>query len=260
MTLTTRMAVEDATVRIAGRDIFVGGEDELLREFEALLGRAEATLVMTPNVDQVIDLQSDTTYRAAFDSADLLMLDGMPLVFLARALGAKEAQRSTGADLLPWAASRSAEHGWVIAITGGLPEVVEAAVERLRSQHPGSNVVAVPFPMIARADDPAGVDVVAELRELRPDVTFVCLGSPKQELWFRAWRDQLPPGAYVGAGAAVDFAAGVVRRAPAFFQRLSLEWVWRLAQEPRRLAHRYLVKGPRFLGFIYRSLRKADTP
>jgi glycosyltransferase involved in cell wall biosynthesis len=96
---------------------------------------------------------------------------------------------------------------------------------------------------------------VARLRSLRPDIVFLCLGFPLQEAWWAHWRDRLPAAVYVGAGAAVDFAAGVRSRAPRAVQRLGMEWCWRLAQEPRRLAHRYLVRGPRFLVVAARSLR-----
>ena len=98
--------------------------------------------------------------------------------------------------------------------------------------------------------------MIAQLRDVAPDIVFVCLGAPKQELWYLQWRDQLPPAVYIGAGAAVDFAADRVRRAPKLVQRIGAEWVWRLAQEPRRLAGRYLGKGPAFLFVIGRSLAR----
>jgi N-acetylglucosaminyldiphosphoundecaprenol N-acetyl-beta-D-mannosaminyltransferase len=96
--------------------------------------------------------------------------------------------------------------------------------------------------------------VVEGIKNFAPDIVFLCLGAPKQESWFMEWRDLLPDGVYIGAGAAVDFAAGVSTRAPAQLQRLGMEWVWRLAQEPKRLAKRYLIKGPRFLVIAARSI------
>ncbi len=97
-------------------------------------------------------------------------------------------------------------------------------------------------------------DVNKTLRDRAAEVTFICLGSPKQELWFLENRHELPPGIYVGAGAAIDFAGGAKKRAPVLAQRIGMEWVWRLAQEPRRLARRYLVDGPKFIFVVVRSV------
>ncbi|MDN5573728.1 MAG: WecB/TagA/CpsF family glycosyltransferase, partial [Micrococcales bacterium] len=92
------------------------------------------------------------------------------------------------------------------------------------------------------------------LAQLDPSLVYLCLGSPKQEAWFEHWRRELPAAVYVGAGAAVDFAAGARRRAPRALQMIGGEWTWRLVQEPRRMAGRYLGRGPRFLGVIARSV------
>lgn len=107
---------------------------------------------------------------------------------------------------------------------------------------------------LSDVDDPASLEVVEALASLEPDLVFVCLGSPKQDVWVSRWRAKLPPAVYIGAGAAVDFVAGTKRRAPRALQRLGLEWAFRLAQEPRRLARRYLVRGPAFAMVAVRSL------
>lgn len=251
------MSVDESIVTIGGQRIYVGDTEGLKHEFAELLRTGQPSLVITPNVDQINDISSHRDYRAAFDGARLRLLDGMPLVILARLLGARDARRLTGADLLPWVAEQSASEGWVVAVTGGKDDVSQQAADRLRERYPGARIEAVPFPLVSGPSDPKGKEVVVNLKRIEPDITFICLGAPKQELWFTTWQHELPGGIYIGAGAAVDFAAGTVKRAPKALQKLSLEWAWRLFQEPRRLAHRYLVKGPRFLGFVYRSIRKA---
>ena len=105
-----------------------------------------------------------------------------------------------------------------------------------------------------RVDDPLSQEVIDRLAQLDPSLVYLCLGSPKQEAWFEHWRRELPAAVYVGAGAAVDFAAGARRRAPRALQMIGGEWTWRLVQEPRRMAGRYLGRGPRFLGVIARSV------
>ncbi|UDY24917.1 exopolysaccharide biosynthesis polyprenyl glycosylphosphotransferase [Nocardioides sp. Kera G14] len=235
--------------------LFGGDTTTLLAEIDNLLVRREPALVVTVNVDQILDLEREQKTLEVYDNADLLVMDGMPVVQLARMLGAGEVHRHTGADLLPLMAAESAERGWRVSVLGGADGVSRAAAEQLSTTYPGAQVRSVEFPLLSSVDDPASVAVIEELRAQQPDVVFVCLGAPKQELWVLAWRHELPPAVYVGAGAAVDFAAKTVSRAPRWVQRAGGEWLWRLFQEPRRLFGRYLVKGPRYVRVIARSMR-----
>lgn len=243
----------DGTVTLAGRELFLGGQAELLDHIGALAPSGEVHAVITPNVDQTLNLLSDTALRRAYDEASVRITDGFPLVKLGHALGARRLERLTGADLLPQAAAQAPARGWRIVVTGGADQVAAEAARHLREQF-GADVVAVPFPHIRTVEDPASLAVVDALVAAEPHLVFVCLGSPKQDTWVSHWRGKLPPAVYIGAGAAVDFVAGTKRRAPATVQRLGGEWVYRLAQEPRRLARRYLVRGPRFLAIALRSL------
>lgn len=257
------MAAERSDVRIvvdgagnpslADKELFQGDLEGLLDHLGSLLPATRPYALITPNVDQAITLREDADLRAAFDHADILIADGAPLVVLARSLGADRLHRLTGADLLPAAAARAARTGWRIVLTGGRSDITVKAAENLRQTY-GADVVAVPFPLVSGPDDPAGRDVVDALREVRADLVFVCLGSPKQDVWVDRWRDELPPAVYIGAGAAVDFAAGVRSRAPRLVQAVGAEWLYRLAQEPRRLARRYMLRGPLFLLIVLRSV------
>lgn len=241
-------------VLLAGQRLFTGSEDELVEQLGQLASSPRVCLVMTPNVDQTLDLGSSASLRDAFDHADLRTVDGMPLVLLARLLGARGAQRNTGADLLPVLASHSASRRWRIVVTGSSDVSSTTAIFRLQEQFPGAMISAIGFPRISDVSDPASEAVITQLHRIQPDFVFVCLGAPKQEAWVRRWREVLPPAVYIGAGAAVDFAAGEVSRAPRIVQTLSMEWVWRLVREPRRLFRRYLVKGPRFIEVVISSV------
>jgi N-acetylglucosaminyldiphosphoundecaprenol N-acetyl-beta-D-mannosaminyltransferase len=249
-------------VLLAGRPLFTGSEDELVERLGELVASRRVSLVMTPNVDQTLDLSSSLSLRDAFDNADLRTVDGMPLVLLARLLGARGAKRNTGADLLPVLASKSSARRWRIVVTGSSDGASTAAIYRLQERFPGAMISAIGFPRISDVGDIASEAVITQLRRIAPDFVFVCLGAPKQEAWVRRWRDELPPAVYIGAGAAVDFAAGEVSRAPRIVQALSMEWAWRLVREPRRLFRRYLVKGPRFIEVIISSLlnHTSDAP
>lgn len=241
---------------LAGRPLVTGTMADLLDHLEQTLPADAPLTAVTPNTDFAVLMGTDERMARAVHDADLLLADGAPIVWLARLLGARDLHRLTGADLLPETCARAARTGWRVVLTGGRDGVAELAAAHLREQS-GADVVAVPFPLLDGPEDPAGRTVVEALRDARPDVVFVCLGAPKQEAWVERWRDELPPALYVGAGAAVDFAAGLRSRAPRPLQAIGAEWLYRLAQEPTRLAGRYLVRGPMFLGVVGRSLALA---
>ncbi len=241
------------SVTLSGQELFLGGADDLVGAIDALLPAREVHTIITPNVDQTLNLRTDPALATAYDEASIRITDGFPLVVLGHRLGAHRLERLTGADLLPLAAEVAAQRGWRIALTGGGPGVAAHAAAVLRDRV-DADIVAVDFPRITSVDDPESLSVVEALAELEPDLVFVCLGSPKQDVWVSQWRAKLPPAVYIGAGAAVDFVAGTKKRAPVALQRLGLEWFYRLAQEPRRLAHRYLVRGPVFAVVAARSL------
>ncbi len=248
------MTVDAAATRIAGHSLFRGGTADLVRTVATLIDSPSSHLIVTPNVDQVLLAAQDPVAAQAFADASVLLADGAPLIGLARLLGDRDIQRHTGADLIQLATAEAATRGWRIAIVGGAPAVSRAAAECLRAEHPGADVRAIDTPELTDAEDPAGAAVVDSITRMRPHLVFLCLGFPLQERWWAHWGRLLPAALYVGAGAAVDFAAGAKARAPLAIQRCGLEWLWRLAQEPRRLAHRYLIRGPRFAATIVRSL------
>lgn len=245
-------------VTLAGRPLFVGDADALIARIDQLLPADEVYSIVTPNVDQTIGIEHDAALHVAYDEAEIRIADGTPLVLLARLLGAHGLQRLTGADLLPIAAQLSCRRGWRIVVTGGATSVSEKAAEELRERY-GADVVSIPFPKIAEVGDAESAQVIADLHEAKADIVFVCLGSPKQDVWVSHWREKLPPGVYVGAGAAVDFVAGTKRRAPVIVQKMGMEWFFRMAQEPRRLAGRYLVRGPHFLSVVARSFAERNS-
>ncbi|MBY6539468.1 WecB/TagA/CpsF family glycosyltransferase [Rhodococcus sp. BP-349] len=236
--------------------LFTDSSERLVATFADMLDSGRPRLVVTPNVDQVLRIGRDSHARHVFESAHLRVVDGMPLVALLRMLGCPTPQRNTGADLLPLLAGMSAARGWVIAIVGGGEGVAGRAAEALSQGNPGASVTAVDMPMLTSPDDPAGRAAVDALCAISPDFVFLCMGFPKQESWFLHWQELLPGGIYLGTGAAVDFAAGTVQRAPRILQRVGLEWAFRLAQEPRRLARRYLVEGPGFMGVVVASMHR----
>ena len=255
-TSDTCASVDSEGCRLFGIRVFGGRLADLYCAIENLLESGKPELIVTANVDHAVRLERDPGFREAYEKASVITLDGAPLVALFRLLGRREAVRIAGADLLPDIVEHSVETAWRVLIVGGAPGVSEAAVCRLRMLYPKAVLESVHFPDLLDVGDERSLSVIKNMVEFDPDVVFLCLGSPKQEMWFSHWVDLLPACVYVGAGAAVEFAAGR-SRAPKAVQRLGLEWVWRLCQDPKRLFRRYVVVDSRFLALAVVSLTRA---
>jgi N-acetylglucosaminyldiphosphoundecaprenol N-acetyl-beta-D-mannosaminyltransferase len=209
--------------------------------------------VFTPNVDHVVQAETDPALRAAYSRAELVVADGAPLVWLTRWMKRPVPQRITGVDLFNELCAECAHDGRRIFLLGGRPESTASAATRLRATHPGINVVGT----YSGTVDPTGADseLVATLNAAAPDVVGVFLGCPKQEVWVDRNRAVLPAAVYLCLGGTVDFVSGAAKRAPLIMRRAGLEWVYRLLLEPRRLWRRYLVQDIAFMRIAYRTLR-----
>ncbi len=228
---------------------FAGALDAIERLVEA--GRGGA--VFTPNVDHVVTAESNSAFREAYANASLSLVDGQPLVWASRLLGSPLPEKISGADLVDPLLARAGQHGWRVFLVGGAPGCAKAAAQRFAAAH-GVQVVGIEDGWIDLAEGPEGDALVARIQEAQPRLVLVALGAPKQELWIASRRQRIAPAVCLGVGAALDFAAGAVRRAPRWMQRAGLEWLYRLVQEPRRLARRYLWNDPRFLAVLLRTL------
>jgi N-acetylglucosaminyldiphosphoundecaprenol N-acetyl-beta-D-mannosaminyltransferase len=211
--------------------------------------------VYTPNVDHVVMARHDSRLRKAYERVDLSLADGMPLLWAARLLGQVLPEKISGSDLVLPLMERAAQEGWRVFILGGAPGVGAIAAERLAERFPRIIVAGTEAPRIDM-DAPAAsrAPVLDRIRAAKPDLVLVALGAPKQELWIAEAAVDLRPAVLLGIGAAVDFVAGTARRAPRWMSASGLEWLFRLAQEPRRMWRRYLVRDPEFLVIVLRDI------
>lgn len=204
-----------------------------------------ARYVCTPNVDYVVRSRRDAAFRAAIQAADLRVPDGMWIVYVSRIARRPLRETVTGRLLLPRLAAHCRDTGRPISLIGAGPGVAARAAERLKASIPGLVVRhAISPPMNFEIGGPRDEEIVAELASDPPAILFVALGAPKQELWMQRHAVELPASVMIGIGAGLDVVSGRVREAPAWMTRLGLEWLFRLVQEPRRLARRYLVDDP----------------
>jgi N-acetylglucosaminyldiphosphoundecaprenol N-acetyl-beta-D-mannosaminyltransferase len=226
---------------------------EALDSIELLVDAGRGGAVFTPNTDHLVTAEEDAELREAYAGADLALVDGMPVVWASRLLGTPLPERVSGADLTPLLLERAAGRGLRVYLLGGQPGVAAKAAERLRGR--GVAIAGTASPFIGLGAQPDEDEVVAQVRAARPDLVLVALGAPKQERFIHRRARQLAPAVCIGVGATLDFLAGTVRRAPRWMSRAGLEWLFRLIQEPRRLARRYLLNDPRFALIVWRTLQ-----
>ena len=203
--------------------------------------------IITPNIDILRQAQVNERVRAYLDDADLIVADGMPLVWASKLSGTPLPERVAGSSLI-WSLSEGlGRDGRSIFVIGGNPATPTAAdgatraAARLAAECPGLRVAGTLCPEYGfERDQAVYAEFRAAVREAKPDLVFVGLGFPKQEKVITGLRADLPDAWFIGCGAAVNFVAGDVDRAPRWMQRTGLEWAHRLGTEPRRLAGRYL--------------------
>ena len=220
---------------------------DYLEASRTILAMAESGGGMTcvATVHMVMEAWDDPAFRALVNDAELVTSDGVPLVWSLRALGERGASRVYGPTLLPFLCEQAARYDVPVGFYGGAPEVVAALTARLVQRYRGLSVAFTHCPPHRDGAPIVDEEIAAAIEESGARVLFVGLGCPKQERWMAAHREHLSC-ALVGVGAAFDFAAGAKAQAPAWLQRAGLEWLFRLASEPRRLWWRYARHNPRF--------------
>jgi N-acetylglucosaminyldiphosphoundecaprenol N-acetyl-beta-D-mannosaminyltransferase len=237
--------------------------EEVAQEVVQLAAQApRAVMVVTPNADHVVNLERSEALRAAYARADLVVPDGMPVVWASWLLGTPVKERVTGSDLMPRLCELAAARGLKVFILGGAPGVAQRAAQKLVFRYPGLAVAGTDSPPLGFEQDEAqNTRIVEAIRAGGADIVFVCLGSPKQDVWMARHIDRFDKGVFLGVGAAVDFCAGTVRRAPPWMQHAGIEWAYRLAQQPGKLAGRY-VRDLYFFVLLGRELwrRVKQTP
>lgn len=210
--------------------------------------------VVTANVDHLVRFARDPSVRTLYTSADLVVADGMPVIWASRFLGRRLPERVAGSDLFPALSARAATEGLSIYLLGGAPGTADRAAAILRDRHPTLRIAGTYCPDFGFEKDADECRRMAErIRESRADILFVGVGSPKQENWIAKYRDLTGAKLSIGVGISFSFLCGDVVRAPRWMQRLGLEWLHRLVQEPGRLWKRYLVEDMAFFRMVLRE-------
>ena len=215
--------------------------------------------VVTPNVDHAVMLQGNQQLRDAYQDASLILADGLPVILAARLLRRPLPERVAGSDLVPalFDASTS-DRPLRVFLLGAGPGVAQRAAKRIHARWPHVEVVGTNCPPLGfEQDERLNNEIVAAVNQANPDVLVVGLGAPKQELWVHRHHQRLHVPIALCVGATIDFLAGEKKRTPLWMRRTGLEWFYRCATEPRRLAGRYARDAVRFPQLVWQEWRQA---
>lgn len=229
--------------------------DETLSRMAGYIASRSPHQCCTVNPEFVMRAQTDAEFMRVLKNADLCLPDGIGLLWASRVLGQPLRQRVAGSDLVPMIAARAAEHGWRLFLLGAAEGVAERTAHILAARYPGLVVAGTwagsPHPEHEE-------EILARIRQAKPDVLFVAYGAPAQDKWIAHNRDRLAVPLMIGVGGAFDFIAGVAQRAPRWVQRLGLEWLHRLWREPWRW--RRMLALPQFaLNVLLYNLKKRHS-
>ena len=211
-------------------------------------------LIGVINAAKIVNLQSDPALRKALLDCDMLLADGQSVVWASRLLGRPLPERVTGIDL--FVALLDLAHGQhhSIYLLGAKPEILAALEQQVANRWPGLKLAGSHHGYFKDTD---AIQIAARIREAKPDMLFLGMASPKKEIFLGQFQHMLDVPVLHGVGGSFDVLAGLTKRAPLTWQRMGLEWAYRLLQEPRRLWRRYLVTNSAFIAL---TLREAVRP
>lgn len=234
------------TVNILGVDIAAVDMKWLISFTEDNIALLSGDYICVSNVHTTITAYEDISYRDVQNGGIMAIPDGGPLSTVGRRRGAKDMRRTTGPSYMEEILKISAQHGWKHYFYGSKQETLDKLKAKLELLYPGLRIVGMYSPPFRLMTEDEDREIVNIINESSPDFLWVGLGAPKQERWMAEHQGRVN-GLMVGVGAAFDYFAGNIKRAPGWMQKANLEWLYRLIQDPKRLWKRYFVTNRKFI-------------
>lgn len=227
--------------------------NEAVQKIEQLILSKKPSYVVTPNVDHIVKLEKDKEFQEVYKEADLILTDGMPLIWISKMKKTPIKEKVSGSDLFPEVCKLAANKGYKVFLLGAAEGVAAKAAENLKEKYKGLNVVGTYSPSYGfeKKEDEIQ-EIIKMINEVKPDVLAVGLGAPKQEKFLYNYRKQLNVPVSLAIGASIDFEAGNIDRAPEWMQHSGLEWFYRLYKEPKRMFKRYLVDDMKIFKLVFK--------
>ena len=217
--------------------------------------------IVTPNVDHIVKLEKDVEFQAVYRDADLILTDGMPLIWISKFMKNKIKEKISGSDLFPKVCKLAANKRYKIFLLGAESGVAEQAAINLKNKYKELEIAGTYSPEFGFEKDEEAINrIIDMINKAKPDILFVGLGAPKQEKFIFKYRDRLKVPVCLAIGASIDFEAGKIKRAPKWMQKNGLEWLYRIMKEPKRMFKRYFIDAIEIRGilFKYGKIRNAE--
>ena len=230
---------------------------EALNRIDKLIQEDHNAYVVTPNVDHIVQLERGGPLTEVYKNADLILTDGKPLIWISRWYGTPIKEKISGSDLFPRLCQLASKKSYRMYFLGAAEGVAAKAAENLKKKYPGLQVAGTYSPPHGFEKDEAELaKIKKQITDVKPHILVVGLGCPKQELFILNHKDELGVPISLGLGASLDFEAGIIKRAPKWMADRGLEWIYRIFQDPRRLAKRYLVDDRKIIGLAIKYKMK----
>lgn len=225
--------------------------DETLSAIDKMISFGKKSYIVAINVDVVMKIENDPYLKKITDNADMVLVDGKPLIWIAKYYKRPVKAKISGSDLVPLLCKRALDKGYSIFIIGGKDGVAVQAKKNLERDLPGIKIVGTYAPPFGFEKNEKELEKINEMiSSVHPDLLIACFGCPKQEKWIFENYQKYDAKVSVCAGATVDFLAGNVKRAPRWMSEHGLEWFYRFLMEPKRMFKRYFIDDVKILGLI----------
>lgn len=226
-------------------------EGQVLDLTDQVIAARDRLLIGVVNAAKMVNMRRDPVLDDVVRSADIILADGMAVVWASRLLRRPLPQRVAGIDLMMRLLERGDSKNYRVFFLGAKQEVLDAVIQKTRAEFPG---VVIAGSRNGYFDEKQEMQIATEIRDANADILFVAMTSPMKEKFLAEWRDTMGVSVCHGVGGAFDVMAGKVRRAPNLWQKLGMEWLYRVVQEPRRMWKRYLVTNSLFLWMLVREM------
>ncbi len=233
--------------------------NEVLIKIDEMVNDGLPHYIVTPNVDHIVKLENDTEFKKVYEHADLILADGMTLIWISKLYGKPIKEKISGSDLVPEVCRIAAERGYSIFILGGKARIAEKAKTNLENTYTGIRIVGTYSPKFGFEQDYEELNKINHLiRITKPNILLACLGCPRQEKFIYENCDKYQANVSICAGATVDFLAGNIKRAPKWMSDAGFEWFYRFLQEPKRLFKRYFVDDIKIVKVAFKYRKRMD--